>query len=277
MLENSKSDTLEILIATMNQTSFSFLDIMFGDINWTTLNILIVNQTTPENILNSNFENIRVINCFEIGLSKSRNLALKNAIGNILLITDDDVIFEKDFQNKIQNAYSENEKASVIAFCVNNEKGQLFKKYSKKTKFNLNYFDIYNIMSIEITINRNNFDGKNIQFDENFGLGTSFLFGEEAIFLSDLKKQNATMSFVPLVIASHDSISTINKVSIENQYFTLGALYFRIHNKFFWIWLFIKIIFDVKQNKIKFIEILKVLKFALKGRKFYQDSIVNRN
>jgi len=253
----------------MNQSSLLFLEQMFSGIQWRNLSILIVNQTQSNNLIISDFENIRVINSFEIGLAKSRNLAIQNSIGSILVLTDDDVIFENNFIETIHNAYIENENAAMIAFSVKNEKGQLFKKYSKNIKYKLNYFDIYNIMSIEITINRNNFDFKKLQFDENFGLGAAFSFAEEAVLLSDIKKQKKEMLFIPKVIVSHDSISTIDKINFEKQYFILGAVYSRIHNNLFWIWVFVKIAFDLKQSKIKINQIPTLIKSAIKGRSYF--------
>jgi hypothetical protein len=187
------------------------------------------------------------------------------------------VIFENNFIETILNAYIENENAAMIAFSVKNEKGQLYKKYSPKIKHKLNYFDIYNIMSIEITLNRNNFDFKNSRFDENFGLGAAFSFGEEAVFLSVLKKQKRKMLYIPKVIASHDSISTIDKINFEKQYFILGAVYSKIHNNLFLVWVFFKIAFDLKQGKISFNQIVKTIKATVRGRSSYFKSIIDRN
>ena len=50
-----KSD-IEILIATMNQTNFDFLETMFLFSDFNKFNILIVNQTTENKVLHSNNE-----------------------------------------------------------------------------------------------------------------------------------------------------------------------------------------------------------------------------
>jgi hypothetical protein len=64
----------------MNRNSLDFLIPMFPSRKFFEFNILIVNQTTENQLLNSEFPTVRIINSFEKGLSKSRNLALKNAI-----------------------------------------------------------------------------------------------------------------------------------------------------------------------------------------------------
>ncbi|MBC8882665.1 hypothetical protein H9X57_02430 [Flavobacterium piscinae] len=68
---------LEIIISTMNQTSLNFLVPMFPMCHFSAFSILIINQTTENNVLVSEFESVKVINSFEKGLSKSRNLGIK--------------------------------------------------------------------------------------------------------------------------------------------------------------------------------------------------------
>ena len=82
----------------MNRDNLDFLIPMFPSANFADFTILIVNQTTEKKLMNSDFPNLKVINSFEKGLSKSRNLALKNATKKILLIADDDVIYLPDFE-----------------------------------------------------------------------------------------------------------------------------------------------------------------------------------
>ena len=83
-----KSD-IEILISTMNQTNFDFLERMFLLSDYHKFNLLIINQTSTDKILISNIECIKVFNVFESGLSKSRNLALNNATKKLLVFTND--------------------------------------------------------------------------------------------------------------------------------------------------------------------------------------------
>ena len=63
----------------MNRSNFEFLQSMFLFSGFYNFNILIVNQTTKDTILKSDLDTIKVINVFEKGLSKNRNLALQNA------------------------------------------------------------------------------------------------------------------------------------------------------------------------------------------------------
>lgn len=134
-LESFFTETdVEILISTMNQDSLDFLVPMFPFLHFSNFRILIINQTQIGKKLESEYANIRVVNSFEKGLSKSRNLALENAAGKILLIADDDVIYQEGFSTKIINAYNQFPDAAVINFCAIKSDGSLMKEYPKHSK-----------------------------------------------------------------------------------------------------------------------------------------------
>jgi hypothetical protein len=100
-----KSD-IEILISTMKKYNLDFLERMFLLTDYRKFNLLIINQTSSDKILISNIECIKVFNVYEIGLSKSRNLALNNATKKLLVFTDDDVVFQQKFENNIIKAFN---------------------------------------------------------------------------------------------------------------------------------------------------------------------------
>ena len=125
---------IEILISTQNRDSLSFLENIFPCHQLTTLNILIVNQTSENCLLQSDYQNIRVINSFEKGLSKSRNLALQNASKKIGIIADDDIIFKKNFQDIVIQGFIKFSKSAVIRFMYEKTVGNLANSYPKKEK-----------------------------------------------------------------------------------------------------------------------------------------------
>ncbi|WP_433765945.1 glycosyltransferase family 2 protein [Flavobacterium ginsenosidimutans] len=261
---------VEILISTMNRDSLDFLVPMFSSLDYSKISILIINQVEIETKLSSSFPNIRVINSFEKGLSKSRNLALENAIGNILLISDDDVVFQEGFIAKIIGAYNKYPKASVIKFCALRSNEKPLNKYSANSKSHLNAFDILNTSSIELTLNRFQVDFRKYRFDENFGLGGIFEMGEEAVFLSDFKKDGKQLIFEPEIIVAHNNSTSSEKRDILDKYFISGALFTRIFKEKYIFWIFIKMFFDLKQKKIKFKNIKTVLKSAKNGHEKFE-------
>jgi glycosyltransferase involved in cell wall biosynthesis len=271
-----KETDIEILISTMDKDSLDFLVPMFPFSHFSKFQILIVNQTQNEKKITSNYPNVRVINSLEKGLSKSRNLALENAIGKILVVADDDIVYQDEFVDKIIKAYNKSQEASVVIFCVEKSNGSLIKKYPSNYKKNLNIFDIFNASSIEMTLNKIMLDTVNVRFDENFGLGGVFEMGEEAVFLFDLKKKNKQLVFEPEVIVKHENLTSSSKKSINERYYTQGALFTRIFKSNYIFWIIIKLFFDLKQSKLRFKNLITVLKSAKQGHEKF-EIIQNEN
>src|SRR5690606_26692020 len=97
--------------------------------------------------------NIRVINSFEKGLSKSRNLALDNAIGDICLLADDDVVYLQDFQKVVLESYATLKNADVVTFKTLTTENKPYYDYPKDISM-LGSFSKY-VLSIEISFKRN--------------------------------------------------------------------------------------------------------------------------
>lgn len=269
MTNEFKKQDLEILVSTMNRNNLDFLIPMFPFGHFSEFSILIVNQTQENDLLVSDFPSVRVINSFEKGLSKSRNLALKKAIGKIVLIADDDLIYKKDFDAKIVQAYNQYDNKAVISFCIEKPDGLLFKKYFPSAKMNLSLIELFNVLSVEISVNKSIFDTLGVTFDENFGLKSRFEMGEEAVFLSDIKNNNQQIAFFPSVIAMHPEITSNEKFDFAQRYYIQGAFLSRVLKADFFMGLVAKLFFDLKQNKLKMNQIPTAIKNANQGKLDY--------
>ncbi|OAB25708.1 Glycosyl transferase family 2 [Flavobacterium fryxellicola] len=266
MIKEFIKGDLEIVLSTMNRDSLDFLIPMFPFSHFSNFSILIVNQTQPDKLVVSNYPSIRIVNSFEKGLSKSRNTGIKNAKGKIVLIADDDEVFKEGFENTILEAYNKYPEAVSICFALEDFNGFLLKKYPSKTKLQLSFLDICSILSIEISFKKATFDQLNSMFDTNFGLGSPFMMGEEAIFLSDWKQQKQIVISVPKVIASHSRLSTDDKLNFKQRYYVQGAFLTRVSKHGYYKGVFLKLFFDLKQNKIKIKQLYAALKSANKGK-----------
>jgi glycosyltransferase involved in cell wall biosynthesis len=267
-----KKEDVEVVIATMNRKSLDFLIPMFPFCHFSKFSILIINQTEENCLLTSEFASIRVINSFDCGLSKSRNLGLEKAKGNIVLISDDDEIFKKNFDLTLIKAFNAFPKAAVICFRLEKPDGTLFKKYCKKTKVNPSQLDLFSVFSPEMCINKAVVEASNVKFDTNFGLGSTFMMGEEAVFLTDLKLKKQEIVLVPNVIAVNPIITTTDKLDFEQKYYVQGAFFSRVLKKRYLKGLFLKLFFDIKQNKLKISQIPTAIRNATQGKNDFYNA-----
>lgn len=263
---------IEILVATMHRDNFSFLGQMFPYTPFYNYKILVINQTTPDKELISTYPSVRVINSFEKGLSKSRNLALQNAIGTVCVITDDDVIFTDGFEVAVLQSFNKNADAALIAFRVKNDAGKPYRKYPAERKTQTTVIDRLLILSVEMVVNSRIVNKLNIRFDEQFGLGAAFGMGEEAIFVKDLYTAGGKIALEPVTIVCHPHQDTHSRVSIAEKYYVQGAFFSRLFGNMWLAWLFSKLAHELKHKKIRLSYCASALRAAYKGRKAFKKN-----
>lgn len=253
---------IEVLLSCMHQKDFSITEKM----NLTT-DILIVNQCDEnryeERVVNGRKE--RMIYTTQRGLSQSRNELLNNMVGDIGVLCDDDVIYEKDYEEKIKKAYSEIKEADIIVFNTNtrrkNNEDTSKKMYRIKKAKETNkqrYFT-----STRITFKKESIRKNNIWFNLNFGAGSIYSSGEESLFLREARKKFLKVFEYPSTIANvfHES-STWFQGYNEKFFFDKGAwlkeAYPLSHLIFRWYYIF-------KFGNKKFSKLLEINKWIKKG------------
>lgn len=262
---------IEILISTVNRESLNFLWKMFPHFPNINYRILIVNQITNTSInLKSEFSNIRVINSPTLGSSLNRNIAIQNAIGEIVVFADDDVTYRNDFIKTILDTYK-NCDSEVILFKAKKNKKDYLRNYPSRAIKNISQIQTLTFGTIEITINLEKIKHKklDLEFDENFGINSFFQLGEEPIFLTDLKKQGCKLSFIPKTIVYHSEETTSTKLDNSKRFYFYGAIYYRIFRFQFYFYIFLKMLYDVKHKKIKLKEVVSLFKIAQSGKRNY--------
>lgn len=177
--------------------------------------VLIINQCDKDSYKeeNNGFK-IRMISTRERGLSRSRNMALEQAKGDICLICDDDEIFENGYGLAIIQAFVDFPRADVITFSLNHPTRK-FPSRSKK----IGYIGALKTCSLQIAFRRESVLNKGIRFDTQMGSGTGNGGGEENKFLIDCIKKGLKIRFVPIVIATVGQASSQWFKGHTNQFF----------------------------------------------------------
>ena len=198
---NNKNISLEILISTKNRDNLDFLNNIFIKNNTHSNSILIINQTHKTDFSCPKIDNINLININEIGLSKSRNLAINNAKSDICLLADDDILYEENFDSIIISAFNLNPSADIITFKMNDLNGNSLVLFNYVEKHGKPLFELIN----------NKVDEKRKVFFVSGEVATS---DREAIRKIVEKQKNA------IIVASLGTFSTgINIRNLHNIIF----------------------------------------------------------
>jgi hypothetical protein len=263
-----KACDFEILLSTMHRTTLSFLAEMFPDDDFLNYHILIINQTTKDKLLTSQYPNIRVINTFETGLSKSRNLAIRNAKGHICLIADDDVKYKLGFKDLILDAYKEFSNADIVTFQMIDDSGRLYNNYPDVLKHNKK--SVHTVNSVVIAFKTYSLKLNNISYNEHFGLGSKFQTADEYVFLRNALKKRLNIFFQPKVILSHKYHSSGKEVGSDRVLFALGGLFYKYSGILSYLRMW-KYLFLIHQSKdIMLNEVLYKYGMGLKGINEYR-------
>ncbi|MDE6192721.1 MAG: glycosyltransferase family 2 protein [Muribaculaceae bacterium] len=142
------------------------------------------------------------ISTTERGLSRSRNLAIKHATGDICVICDDDQEFVDNLEEIITEAYISYPLTSVMLFALKWDESS--KVYPTITSL-LTYKSILKSSSPQITFRRQAILDSGVLFDEKMGSGTGNGGGEENKFLFDCKRIHLNLRYYPKRIATINS------------------------------------------------------------------------
>ena len=267
--------TLEILVATMNRNNLDFLIPMFPFAHFSQFSILVINQTDEINLLKSEFPNVRILNSFDIGLSKSRNMALQNAIGEIAVIADDDVVFLPDFQEVIVKTHKKNNDFSVICFQTLTTKNKLYSNYSKR-EFIMKDKHFLNVLSIELTFKVADLKQKNVIFNKYFGLGAQFQDAESLFFLRRANHNQAKILFSPQNIVIHEEYSSSDEIASDRILYAKTAGFYKVYKSSAYILLLKLLFFLLRKKLILKSQIIPKFKSGLKGIQDYKILLKTR-
>lgn len=198
---------IQVLISCMNEPDTSIIE--RSNIQ---SDVVVVNQCYEESTKRFVFRNKKnelctalFINTKERGLSRSRNMAIKNAWADVCVICDDDEYFFDNYVDIILRAYAEHPDCDIIPMLVirNPEK--------KLPKGKLNWLSALKVSSVNITFKLSKIQQYNIQFDPSLGSGASKAGGEENKFLYECLKKK--------LIGYIDPIPFAKLLGSESQWF----------------------------------------------------------
>ncbi|EHZ7430924.1 glycosyltransferase family A protein [Vibrio cholerae] len=159
------------------------------------------------------YKNIKIVVDEGKGLSRSRNIAIKNATRKWCFISDDDNVYDLSAMLKLI-VCAENENVDIALGRIAATDEIDYKNYSKYRKA-VTLLNATGVSSIEICINRDVFLNSGLCFRESFGLGALYPSCEEFIMIADALKAGLKIKRFPEYITRHPLESSGK--NIENK------------------------------------------------------------
>lgn len=173
---------LQVLVATMHQT-----DMLIARKMNIRCSAVFANQTDREEIVSENteFGHLKMISTKTRGVGLNRNIALLAADQDILLMADDDVVYNDDMPSAVLEAFSKLPKADVIVFGMDMTKNEQLTERRTHPIRRLHVWNSMRFGTYRIAVRRNALVNNNILFHQCFGGGCAFSSGEDSLFLKE--------------------------------------------------------------------------------------------
>lgn len=256
--------TFELEISTMYKTKEECLQ-MIQNMN-VHCNCMVINQCDIESYEEVILEEQRIRLFFtkERGLSKSRNMALRNCQADILGIADDDLLYYDGFDKIILTYYLSNPNADVAIFNMDSFDHTFF-----DSDFKCRFNHLGHFISMQVTFKVDKVKTQNIMFNIFLGTGSGFIqSGEENVFLSNCFKRKLGIFYCADKILKREVHESSWFHGFDEKFLhDRGAIYYAI-SPFLSFFLIFR--FAIRKKKLYSpISFGKACKFMFAGRKSY--------
>lgn len=205
---------------------------------------------------------VQILSTDTKGVGLNRNIALDNASGDIVIISDDDLTFHDGYADIVERAYKELPDADFIIFDLDGPRPD----YHCHKITRIRWYNSLRWGAQRFTFKLDRINDNNIRFNTHFGGGCDYRHGEDTIFIADCRRAGLKIYAYPAELATiddeHESTwdHTIDDIYIRDH----GILYREVSPKW-WKFLCIQ---DCVRHKSKYpYGVFKTCKMMIDGGK----------
>ena len=218
---------LQLLVSAMNKDAENLINTM-----GITTAAVIINQCDKYDtrIFEDKNRKIEFYDMNERGVGRSRNSAVLKSSGDILLFSDEDIVYEKDYEKRVIKAFEENKNADMLIFNIEVDESRRTYHIDKKTKVGLLNCGRYPTYSM--AVKREVLLKKGIMFSLLFGGGAPYSAGEDSLFIMDCVKAGMKIYALPITIGREElRPSTWFNGYTEKFFYDRGVLFAHLYGR----------------------------------------------
>lgn len=212
---------LQLLIAAVDQKVPALFDMMRLQSD-----AVLVNQcgTEADEEIAYGSHTVRVLSSAERGVGASRNLALRHAGSELLLFSDEDIVYDDGYAERVEQAFSEHPEADMLLFNVMAMEGRRTYRNTSYHRIGHTNYGRYPAYSIAARTKRLQQSG--VTFSLLFGGGAPYSNGEDSLFLKDCLNAGLRIYAIPVDLGhERERESTWFHGYNEKFFFDRGVLY----------------------------------------------------
>ncbi|MBR1848594.1 MAG: glycosyltransferase family 2 protein [Lachnospiraceae bacterium] len=217
--------TLEVLVAAVEQNVNELIHSMRIESD-----AVIVNQCNDNytKMLDDGIKHVLEIGMKARGVGISRNTAILNSRADILLFSDQDIVYEQGYATAIEKEFAMHPEADMILFNI--QVGEERKTYENLKWKRVHWYNCGRYGAVSFAIRREKLLESRVMFSQLFGGGAKYSAGEDSLFLKDLMDRGIRVYASPILIGrEEEGDSTWFKGYDEKFFFDRGVLYKQLY------------------------------------------------
>ncbi len=161
---------------------------------------IVINQTDSFGFeeYQYNNRNIRVYSFIEKGVGLSRNNALLRADGDIVLFSDEDIVYNEGYAKAVLDAFEANPDIDMIFF--NFDVAEDRQTYHIEKKGRIRSYNCGRYPTYSLAVRREVLHKKGITFSLLFGGGAKYSNGEDSLFIKQCIKSGMKALALPITL-----------------------------------------------------------------------------
>ena len=152
-------------------------------------------------------DDVRVVRLKSTGVAVSRNAAIREAAGEVLVFGEEDVTWLPKGLVEVLATFADNPRLAVMLGRANDETGALRKRYPA-IRESATIWNSARVGTIELAVRPEMIRRANVTFDEEFGAGTPNFLGDEYIFVADANRAKLKCDYFPITFSQHPKDSS---------------------------------------------------------------------
>ena len=209
---------VEVMVACMNQVD----DSLYRQMNLHS-DCVLANQcdehsyreyTQPDGNI------VKLVSSQDRGVGKNRNKALQYASGDFLMFADQDMIYEDDYVQKVQEAFEKCPRADMIIFKLRYLNRLTFGKAETMTFKRLHIWNAMRYGTARVAIRKSAVDKGCLSFSTLYGGGAKYSSGEDSLFIREAFRKGLKIYAAPVTIATVKQETSSWFTGFHDKYFT---------------------------------------------------------
>lgn len=259
------SSRLQTLVSAVNQNVEELAEQMHLESD-----AIIINQCGENTYQEYDYKGSR-IQCYsfaEKGVGLSRTNALLRAKAELCLFSDEDIVYEAGYAERVIQEFDQHPEADMLLF--NMKVGESRATYHTEKFHRVHIYNAGRYPTYSFAIRREKMHRANVTFSLLFGGGAPYSNGEDSLFLKDCLKKGLKVYAVPVNLGSEtERESTWFSGYHEKFFYDRGVLYHYLYGKLATAmsWRFLLAHGKVMCKDIPFKQALKLMKDGIRSQR----------